>query len=50
MDLFELHTELRIHVPAKGRTEEASAKVVHAILGIAKHDSEVFRDVLQQDM
>ena len=50
MDFFELQTELAIDVPAEGRTNEPRAKVVHAILGIAQHDGEVFRDVFEQDM
>ena len=50
MDIFKLHAELAIDVPAEGRTNEASAEVVHAILGIAQHDGEVFRDVVEQDM
>lgn len=50
MDFFELHSKLAIDVPAKGRTNDAGAEVVHAILGIAQHDGEVFRDVVEQDM
>ena len=50
MDFFELHSELAIDVPAEGRTNEPGAEVVHAILGIAQHDGEVFRDVVEQDM
>lgn len=50
MDLLELHTELGVDVPAERGTEETGAEVVHAILGVAQHDGEVFRDVLEQDM
>ena len=50
MDFFELHTELTIDIPAEGRTNEPGAEVVHAILGIAQHDGEVFRHVVEQDM
>ena len=50
MDLLELHAELGVDVPAERRAEETGAEVVHAILGIPQHDSEVFRYVLEQDM
>ena len=50
MNLLKLHTELAINIPAERRAEETGAEVVHAILGIAQHDSEVFRYVLEQDM
>lgn len=48
--LFELLTELGIDIPAERRAEETGTEVVHAILGIAQHDSEVLRHVLEQDM
>ena len=50
MDVFELHAELAVDVPAEGRTNDPGAEVVHAILGIAQHDGEVFGDVVEQDM
>lgn len=50
MDLFELQTKLGFHAPAERGTDEPGAEVIHAILGVAQHDSEVFRYVLEQDM
>lgn len=50
MDLLQLHPELGIDIPAERRAEDTSAEVIHAILGIAHHGSEVFRYVLEQDM
>ena len=50
MDFLELHTELGIDVPAERRAEEAGTEVVHAVVRIAQHDSEVFWYVLEQDM
>ena len=50
MDVLQLHTELAVDIPAEGRANEAGAEVVHAILGIAQHDGEVFRDVVEQDV
>lgn len=48
VDLFKLHAELGVDVPAKGGAEETSAEVVHAIFGVAEHDCEVFRYVVEQ--
>ena len=50
MDLLELHSEFGINVPAKRRAEKTGTEVVHAVFGIAQHDSEVFRHVLEEDM
>lgn len=48
MDLFELHAELCVDVPAEGGAEETGAEVVHAIFGVAEHDCEIFWDVIEQ--
>ena len=50
MDILELHSEFGIDIPAEGRAEKTGAEVVHAILGIAQHDSKIFRYVLEEDM
>ena len=50
MDVFELHTEFCVYVPAEGGAEEASAEVVHAVVGVAKHNCEIFGDVVQEDV
>lgn len=50
VDLLELHTELGVNIPAKRRAEETGTEVVHAIVGIAQHDSKVFRYILEQDV
>lgn len=50
VDLLELFTELGIDIPAERRAEETSSEVIHAILGTARHDSEVFWYILEQDM
>ena len=50
MDILELHSEFGIDIPAERRAEKTGAEVVHAIFGIAQHDSKVFRYVLEEDM
>ncbi len=50
MDLLELHAELGVDVPTERRAEETGAEVVHSVFGVAQHDGEVFRYVLEQDV
>ena len=46
VNFFQLHAELHLHVPAKRGAEEAGTEIVIAILRIAEHAGEIFRDVL----
>lgn len=50
MDFFELHAEFCVNVPAKGGAEQTGAEIVHSVFGVAEHDCEVFRDVLEEDV
>ena len=50
MDLLELQTELGTDAPTERRAENTGTEIVHAVLGITQHDSEVFRDILEQDI
>lgn len=50
MDFFQLQTEFAVDVPAEGGADEAGAEVVVAVFGVAKHDCEIFGDVLQKHM
>lgn len=50
MDLFQLHSEFRVHVPPERRTNDPGSKVVTAIVRVPDHDSEVLGNVFQQDV
>lgn len=49
VDILELHSEFGIDIPAERRAEKTGAEVVHAIFGIAQHNSKVFRYVFEED-
>jgi len=50
VDLFELHAQFCIYVPAERGAEETGAEVVHAVIGVSEHDCKIFWYVLQQDV
>lgn len=50
MDFFELETQFRGNVPAESGAEDAGPKIVETVVWVAKHDCEIFGDVVEQNM